>query len=98
MKHLRVLFYYQNIGGVMSEKAQLAVDAAVAASAASKASYTTYSCLSLSFISWIFNAQALPWLMFGLALLTFLMNLIFKYRDDKRAEREHAQKMGKKHD
>ena len=79
----------------MSEKAQLAVDAAVAASTASKASYTTYSCLSLGFISWIFNTQALPWLMFFLALLTFLMNLIFKYRDDKRAQKEHARKMGK---
>lgn len=73
----------------MSAKAQLITDAASAASTA------TYGCLSLSFLSWIFNAESLPWLMFGLAVLTFLVNAVSKYREDKRAQREHIQKMSK---
>lgn len=71
----------------MSEKAQLAVDAAVAASTATK---FTYGCLGLSTLfSWLEGVNMIPWLSLALAFLTFIVNWYYKRQENKRAEEKH---------
>ena len=74
----------------MSEKAQLAVDAAVAASTATK---FTYGCLGFSTLfSWLEGINMIPWLSLGLAFLTFIVNWYYKRQEDRRAEEKHRGK------
>lgn len=71
----------------MSEKAQLAIDAVVAASTSTK---VTYGCLTLGTVSsFVANINWVPWLSFGLALLTFIVNWYYKRQENKRAEENH---------
>lgn len=74
----------------MSEKAQLAVDAAVAASTATK---FTYGCLGIgTLFSWVATINWIPWLSLLLAFLTFLVNWHYKRLENKRAEEKHRGK------
>lgn len=71
----------------MSEKAQLAIDAAVAASTATK---FTYGCLGVgTLFSWVASINWIPWLSLLLAFLTFFVNWYYKRQEDKRAEEKH---------
>ena len=96
--HLRVLFYCQNLGGVMSE-----TTAAVAeTSAAIAGKVTTVTGTSVTLVSW---AASLDWgfligVGIGLAgllisLMNFLSNRQFQKRKDKREQELHELEMQK---
>lgn len=95
--HLRVLFYYQKLGGAVTEHKAQAV-AEVAAAVSSVASKTTYLGAGTGFFAWLLSIDILPWLGFIIALAGFIVNLIFKYLENKRAQEIHEFKMGRKNE
>lgn len=72
----------------MSEhKTQAVAEAAAAVS--SVASKTTYVGAGTGFFAWLLSIDVLPLLGFLLALAGFIVNLVFKYLENKRAQELH---------
>lgn len=72
----------------MSEHKTQAV-AEVAATVSSVASKTTYMGAGTGFFAWLLSIDVLPLLGFVLALAGFIVNLVFKYLENKRAQELH---------
>lgn len=72
----------------MSEHKTQAV-AEVAAAVSSVASKTTYVGAGTGFFAWLLSIDVLPLLGFLLALAGFIVNLLFKYLENKRAQELH---------
>ncbi|WP_411684295.1 holin [Acinetobacter indicus] len=72
----------------MSEHKTQAV-AEVAAAVSSVASKTTYVGAGTGFFAWLLSIDVLPLLGFVLALAGFIVNLAFKYLENKRAQELH---------
>ena len=72
----------------MSEHKTQAV-AEVAAAVSSVASKTTYVGAGTGFFAWLLSIDVLPLLGFLLALAGFIVNLGFKYLENKRAQELH---------
>ena len=72
----------------MSEHKTQAV-AEVAAAVSSVASKTTYVGAGTGFFAWLLSIDVLPLLGFLLALAGFIVNLVFKYLENKRAQELH---------
>lgn len=72
----------------MSEHKTQAV-AEVAAAVSSVASKTTYVGAGTGFFAWLLSIDVLPLLGFVLALAGFIVNLVFKYLENKRAQELH---------
>lgn len=77
----------------MSETKQAAAELAATVSAA--ASKTTYLGAGGGFIAWLLSIDILPWLGFAVALAGFIVNLIFKFLENKRAAELHRINMRK---
>lgn len=72
----------------MSEHKTQAV-AEVAAAVSSVASKTTYVGAGTGFFAWLLSIDVLPLLGFLLALAGFIVNLVFKCLENKRAQELH---------
>lgn len=88
-----MLFLLPKIGGIVSETKQAAAEIAATVSAA--ASKTTYVGAGGGFIAWLLSIDILPWLGFAVALGGFIVNLIFKFLENKRAAELHKINMRK---
>ena len=77
----------------MSETKQAAAELAATVSAA--ASKTTYVGAGGGFIAWLLSIDILPWLGFAVALGGFIVNLVFKFLENKRAAELHRTNMRK---
>ena len=78
----------------MSEhKTQAAAE--IAATVSAVASKTTYLGAGGGFIAWLLSIDILPWLGFAVALGGFIVNLIFKFLENKRAAELHRINMRK---
>lgn len=65
----------------------------VASSVSAIASKTTYAGGLTGLFGWFASIDILPWLGFLIALSGFVVNLAFKYLENKRAAELHAVKM-----
>lgn len=71
----------------MSETKQAAAE--IAATVSTVASKTTYVGAGTGFFAWLLSIDVLPLLGFLLALAGFIVNLVFKYLENKRAQELH---------
>ncbi|WP_104470352.1 holin [Acinetobacter indicus] len=71
----------------MSDQKTAAME--MAATVSSAASKTTYAGAGTGFFAWLLSIDVLPLLGFLLALAGFIVNLVFKYLENKRAQELH---------
>ena len=77
----------------MSDRKQ--ASAGLAATVSAAASKTTYLGAGGGFIAWLLSIDILPWLGFAVALAGFIVNLVFKFLENKRAAELHRINMRK---